>query len=198
MTVPKFLLPMQLQFFAEQPAEETPVVEPTEAPAEPEPVQESPVDPEPAVETATPEPEAVTVDPAEFEAMKAKLAELESQQHAEPEPVNVPAPETPAEPDPQVAAMESALKAVIEQKVQGLPEGIAALMPEGLPVTEQLAWVDKAAKAVPVKEPAADPAQPVIETIGQPTPVQTEIQVDLKDLTASQKLSNYFQEFFGK
>lgn len=195
MTVPKFLLPMQLQFFAEQPAEET--VEPAETPAEPEPVKEVPVDPEPAVEPATPEPEVVTIDPAEFEAMKTKLAELESR-HTEPEPVTETVPEIPAEPDPQVAAMESALKAVIEQKVQGLPEGIAALMPEGLPVTEQLAWVDKAAKAVPVKEPAADPAQPVIETIGQPTPVQTEIQVDLKDLTASQKLSNYFQEFFGK
>ena len=190
MTVKSFPMKMQLQYFSEPGAE----------PQEPETpaVPEAPVDPYPAFEPATPEPEVATVDPAEFEAVKAKLAELESQQHVEPVPVNVPAPEITTKSDPQVAAMESALKAVIEQKVQGLPEGIAALMPEGLPVTEQLTWVDKAAKAVPVKEPAAEPAQPVIETIGQPTPVQTEIQVDLKDLTASQKLSNYFQEFFGK
>lgn len=201
MTVPKFLLPMQLQFFAEPTVEETPVVEPAETPAEPEPEPQEPVI-EPTVETpvepATPDEQVSLTE--ELEALKQQVAELQSTKESLESKV--------AEKDSEVSATatkvtdyEAALTKIVDERLTAIPETISALMPDGLSVAEKLAWVEKAEKAVPTKEePAqpADPAQPVIETIGKATPVETPVEVDMKDLTADQKLSNFFQEFFGK
>ena len=194
MTVNSFLLPMDLQFFAEPEAEPVP---PEQEPATPE-VEEVPeqADPVPTVEP-TPEPEPEATD-SELVALKQQLAELQAAKEQLETQLTEKGSEVSATTS-KVADYENALTKIVDQRLTAIPENIAALMPDGLSVADKLAWVEKAEKAIPVKEPEPEqPPAPVIETIGQPTPVTQEVEVDLKDLTASQKLSNYFQEFFGK
>lgn len=194
MTVNSFLLPMDLQFFAEPEAEPVP---PEQEPATPA-VEEVPeqADPVPTVEP-TPEPEPEATD-SELVALKQQLAELQAAKEQLEKQLTEKGSEVSATTS-KVADYENALTKIVDQRLTAIPENIAALMPDGLSVADKLAWVEKAEKAIPVKEPEPEqPPAPVIETIGQPTPVTQEVEVDLKDLTASQKLSNYFQEFFGK
>lgn len=194
MTVNSFLLPMDLQFFAEPEAEPVP---PEQEPATPA-VEEVPeqADPVPTVEP-TPEPEPEATD-SELVALKQQLAELQAAKEQLETQLTEKGSEVSATTS-KVADYENALTKIVDQRLTAIPEKIAALMPDGLSVADKLAWVEKAEKAIPVKEPEPEqPPAPVIETIGQPTPVTQEVEVDLKDLTASQKLSNYFQEFFGK
>lgn len=194
MTVNSFLLPMDLQFFAEPEAEPVP---PEQEPATPA-VEEVPeqADPVPTVEP-TPEPEPEATD-SELVALKQQLAELQAAKEQLETQLAEKGSEVSATTS-KVADYENALTKIVDQRLTAIPENIAALMPDGLSVADKLAWVEKAEKAIPVKEPEPEqPPAPVIETIGQPTPVTQEVEVDLKDLTASQKLSNYFQEFFGK
>lgn len=194
MTVNSFLLPMDLQFFAEPEAEPVP---PEQEPATPA-VEEVPeqADPVPTVEP-TPEPEPEATD-SELVALKQQLAELQAAKEQLETQLTEKGSEVSATTS-KVADYENALTKIVDQRLTAIPENIAALMPDGLSVADKLAWVEKAEKAIPVKEPEPEqPPAPVIETIGQPTPVTQEVEVDLKDLTASQKLSNYFQEFFGK
>lgn len=194
MTVNSFLLPMDLQFFAEPEAEPA---QPEQEPATPA-VEEVPeqADPVPTVEP-TPEPEPEATD-SELVALKQQLAELQAAKEQLETQLTEKGSEVSATTS-KVADYENALTKIVDQRLTAIPENIAALMPDGLSVADKLAWVEKAEKAIPVKEPEPEqPPAPVIETIGQPTPVTQEVEVDLKDLTASQKLSNYFQEFFGK
>lgn len=185
---------MDLQFFAEPEAEPVP---PEQEPATPA-VEEVPeqADPVPTVEP-TPEPEPEATD-SELVALKQQLAELQAAKEQLEKQLTEKGSEVSATTS-KVADYENALTKIVDQRLTAIPENIAALMPDGLSVADKLAWVEKAEKAIPVKEPEPEqPPAPVIETIGQPTPVTQEVEVDLKDLTASQKLSNYFQEFFGK
>ena len=194
MTVNSFLLPMDLQFFAEPEAEPA---QPEQEPATPA-VEEVPeqADPVPTVEP-TPEPEPEATD-SELVALKQQLAELQAAKEQLETQLTEKGSEVSATTS-KVADYENALTKIVDQRLTAIPENIAALMPDGLSVADKLAWVEKAEKAIPVKEPEPEqPPAPVIETIGQPTPVTQEVEVYLKDLTASQKLSNYFQEFFGK
>jgi len=194
MTVNYFLLPMDLQFFAEPEAEPA---QPEQEPATPA-VEEVPeqADPVPTVEP-TPEPEHEAAD-SELVALKQQLAELQAAKEQLETQLTEKGSEVSATTS-KVADYENALTKIVDQRLTAIPETIAALMPDGLSVADKLAWVEKAEKAIPVKEPEPEqPPAPVIEAIGQPTPVTQEVEVDLKDLTASQKLSNYFQEFFGK
>lgn len=194
MTVNSFLLPMDLQFFTEPEAEPA---QPEQEPATPA-VEEVPeqADPVPTVEP-TPEPEPEATD-SEIVALKQQLAELQAAKEQLETQLTEKGSEVSATTS-KVADYENALTKIVDQRLTAIPENIAALMPDGLSVADKLAWVEKAEKAIPVKEPEPEqPPAPVIETIGQPTPVTQEVEVDLKDLTASQKLSNYFQEFFGK
>lgn len=194
MTVNSFLLPMDLQFFAEPEAEPAqPEQEPATHAVEEVPEQADPV---PTVEP-TPEPEPEATD-SELVALKQQLAELQAAKEQLETQLTEKGSEVSATTS-KVADYENALTKIVDQRLTAIPENIAALMPDGLSVADKLAWVEKAEKAIPVKEPEPEqPPAPVIETIGQPTPVTQEVEVDLKDLTASQKLSNYFQEFFGK
>ena len=194
MTVNSFLLPMDLQFFAEPEAEPAqPEQEPATHAVEEVPEQADPV---PTVEP-TPEPEPEATD-SELVALKQQLAELQAAKEQLETQLTEKGSEVSATTS-KVADYENALTKIVDQRLTAIPENIAALMPDGLSVADKLAWVEKAEKAIPVKEPEPEqPPAPVIETIGQPTPVAQEVEVDLKDLTASQKLSNYFQEFFGK
>lgn len=163
-------------------------------------VQEVPVEtqdkPEPGVveEVAEEKPEETN---AEIEALKAMVTQLTSQV-AE---LTKPAEETIVEevtetPEPQenplVAEYATALDKVVAEKLSGIPENISNLMPEGLTAVAKLDWIEKAAKAVPVKEEPAEQPKTVIESIGRPTPVQTETTVDVDKLSAFQKMKMFF------
>lgn len=201
MTVSKFMFPMNLQFFAEEteihedvkePVDE-PVVEPENEPTEPK-VEESADQEQPSVPNGDYAELQAKFDElaAQVEAMKAIEKAEEVVEEVEP----VVEVKTDPEQEKKLAEYESVLTSVVNQKLETIPDNIKALMPENLSVSAQLQWIEKAEQAIP-KEAKAE-AAPVISSIGQPTPVKTEVEVDLKDLTASQKLQNYFQEFFGK
>lgn len=190
MTENKPLIPMDLQFFAEEPAEptETPKEEPV-APVENEPTEPT-VETEPAKPAEPAEEPAPQLDAAAIAAMVSKaVAEA-----VKPEP-----PVEPKEihPDPQVAVLETALNGVVAEKLQGIPETIQALMPDNLSAVEKLAWIDKAAKAVPAEKPVATEPTVVVESIGKPTPVETQ-PVDIAKMSAPEKLSSYFSAFFAQ
>ena len=107
------------------------------------------------------------------------------------EPVDEPAVE------PENELIEQTIEEPADQEQLSVPNAnYAELQAKFDELAAQLQWIEKAEQAVP-KESQAE-ATPVISSIGQPTPVKTEVEADLKDLTASQKLQNYFQEFFGK
>ena len=195
---------MNLQFFAEEPEVQEDVKEPVDEPA---------VEPEnELIEQTIEEPadqEQLSVPNANYAELQAKFDELAAQVEAMKavekaeevvEPVEPVEPVVEVKTDPEqekkLAEYESALTSVVNQKLENIPDNIKALMPENLSVSAQLQWIEKAEQAIP-KESQVEPT-PVISSIGQPTPVKTEVEADLKDLTASQKLQNYFQEFFGK
>ena len=197
MTVPKVLLPMKLQFFAEP--EEAKVEQVEEK--QPETVEEPTVE-NTDEKVSTENPQATNSEPvvpaAELEAMKQKLAELEASKAELESKITEKDNEVSAS-TAKVTDYEAALSKIVDQRLSVIPETITALMPDNLSVAEKLTWVEKAEVAIPAKEEKAEePKQPAIETIGQPTPVTTAVEVDMKDLTASQKLNNYFQDFFGK
>lgn len=201
MTVSKFMFPMNLQFFAEEteihedvkePVDE-PVVEPENEPTEPK-VEESADQEQPSVPNG-----GYAELQAKFEELAAQVEAMKAIEKAEEDVEEVePVVEVKTDPEQEkkLAEYESVLTSVVNQKLETIPDNIKALMPENLSVSAQLQWIEKAEQAIP-KEAKAE-ATPVITSIGQPTPVKTEVEVDLKDLTASQKLQNYFQEFFGK
>lgn len=182
----KFKLPMNLQLFSEEP-------EATDEPTEPETIEtvEEPVETEPA-------------DNAELETLKATVIDLTKQiteltaKQAEPEEPTETEVEKEVEPDPQLAVYEATLNKVVKEKLSAIPEGIASLMPDNLTAVEKLDWVEKAAKAVPVKEETVEPEKPVVESIGKPTPVPTEKEIDVTKLSPSQKMQLFFEEQFNK
>lgn len=201
MTVSKFMFPMNLQFFAEEPEVQEDIKEPVDEPAvEPEnelveqKIEELADQEQPSVPNAD-----YAELQAKFDELAAQVEAMKAVEKAEEvvEPVEpVVEVKTDLEQEKKLAEYESALTSVVNQKLENIPDNIKALMPENLSVSAQLQWIEKAEQAIP-KESQAE-ATPVISSIGQPTPVKTEVEVDLKDLTASQKLQNYFQEFFGK
>ncbi len=201
MTVLKLMLPMNLQFFAEEPEVQEDVKEPVDEPAvEPENELIEPKNEEPADQEQPAVPNADYAElQAKFDELAAQVEAMKAIEKAEEvvEPVEpVVEVKTDPEQEKKLAEYESALTSVVNQKLENIPDNIKALMPENLSVSAQLQWIEKAEQAIP-KESKAE-ATPVISSIGQPTPVKTEVEADLKDLTASQKLQNYFQEFFGK
>lgn len=98
------------------------------------------------------------------------------------------------EKDSKVEQYEKALNSVVEEKLAAIPDNIKALMPDNLSAVDKLAWVEKAAKAVPEK-PVEEKKEPVV-AIGKPTPVQTEIAVD-KKLSPMEKFQVAFGDIFG-
>lgn len=194
MTVKQSLIPMNLQFFSEDSAEEIaveakePTAVETDEPAEPEKTVTE-------VEASkTPDAAETEALSTELEALKRQLAELETNkkqletQLEEKDNTVSSATET-------VAGYEAALGKIVEQRLEAIPENIKALMPEGLSIADKLTWVEKAEVAAP-KEDKEQPA--VIEAIGRPTPVETETEIQPENMTAAQKFQNYFQDFFGK
>lgn len=140
----------------------------------------------------------------EVEALKAlvtqlteKVTELTDNKDEPVETVKDTEPEGVEQPDEKVVAYEAALDKVVTEKLSTIPEGIASLMPDGLTAVEKLDWVEKAQKAVPVKEETVEQPKQVIESIGKATPVQSAVEVDVTTLSPFQKIQMAFKDPFN-
>lgn len=90
---------------------------------------------------------------------------------------------------------QKSLEEIVAEKEKNIPETVKALMPEGINVTEKLAWLNKAEALKPTEHEAVTEPEQII-SIGKPTPVTTEV-IDQSELTTTQRMSNFFGEFFG-
>ena len=186
------LMKMDLQYFSEEVAEETEVIEQVEAVEE---VVEDSV----ATETETVEAEEtgeaaiISQLAAELATMKAELTELKTVKEEAVEETVQPE-ETVIEEDkvtPEIAAYEAVLETVITEKSAAIPENIIALMPDNLTAIEKLAWIDKALQAVPKEVEKEKPV--IIESIGRPTPVPSTTDIPVEKMSAAQKITHYFE-----
>lgn len=186
------LMKMDLQYFSEEVAEETEVIEQVEAVEE---VVEDPVatETETVEEDETGEAAIISQLAAELAAMKAELTELKTVKEEAVEETVQPE-ETVIEEDkvtPEIAAYEAVLETVITEKSAAIPENIIALMPDNLTAIEKLAWIDKALQAVPKEVEKEKPV--IIESIGRPTPVPSTTDVPVEKMSAAQKITHYFE-----
>lgn len=90
---------------------------------------------------------------------------------------------------------QKSLEEIVAEKEKNIPETVKALMPEGVNVTEKLAWLNKAEALKPTEQEAVTEPEQII-SIGKPTPVTQEV-IDQSELTTTQRMSNFFGEFFG-
>lgn len=90
---------------------------------------------------------------------------------------------------------QKSLEEIVTEKEKNIPETVKALMPEGINVTEKLAWLNKAEALKPTEQEAVTEPEQII-SIGKPTPVTQEV-IDQSELTTTQRMSNFFGEFFG-
>lgn len=186
------LMKMDLQYFSEEVAEETEVIEQVEAVEE---VVEDPVatETETVEEAETGEAAIISQLAAELAAMKAELTELKTVKEEAVEETVQPE-ETVIEEDkvtPEIAAYEAVLETVITEKSAAIPENIIALMPDNLTAIEKLAWIDKALQAVPKEVEKEKPV--IIESIGRPTPVPSTTDIPVEKMSAAQKITHYFE-----
>lgn len=200
MTEKKSLLPINLQLFAE--GKETEVTEPTVETTE---VTE-------VTEEVVPETQEPTVIVKDSEQSESKVAELEAkiteliqenaelkQKLSEQEGKVTELTETlTAQTEvagtkaTEMEIYQKSLEEIVAEKEKGISDEVKALMPEGIAVTEKLAWLNKAEALKPKEEVVEQP----ILTIGQPTPVTTEV-IDQADVSPTQRMSNFFNDFFG-
>lgn len=201
MTDKKPFLPMNLQMFAENKETEE-VTESTEETTE-------------VTEVVSAEPEVIvvekeTIKTAELEKqigeLIQKISELE-QENAELKQKLADKESTVAELTDKLAetgksveqattdieVYQKSLEEIVAEKEKDIPDTVKALMPEGINVTEKLAWLNKAEALKPTEE-KKEPEQ--IVSIGKPTPVTQEV-IDQSELTTTQRMSNFFGEFFG-
>ena len=186
------LMKMDLQYFSEEVAEETEVIEQVEAVEE---VVEDSVatETETVEEAETGEAAIISQLAAELAAMKAELTELKTVKEEAVEETVQPE-ETVIEEDkvtPEIAAYEAVLETVITEKSAAIPENIIALMPDNLTAIEKLAWIDKALQAVPKEVEKEKPV--IIESIGRPTPVPSTTDIPVEKMSAAQKITHYFE-----
>lgn len=90
---------------------------------------------------------------------------------------------------------QKSLEEIVAEKEKNIPKTVKALMPEGINVTEKLAWLNKAEALKPTEQEAVTEPEQII-SIGKPTPVTQEV-IDQSELTTTQRMSNFFGEFFG-
>lgn len=186
------LMKMDLQYFSEEVAEETEVIEQVEAVEE---VVEDPVatETETVEEAETGEAAIISQLAAELATIKAELTELKTVKEEAVEETVQPE-ETVIEEDkvtPEIAAYEAVLETVITEKSAAIPENIIALMPDNLTAIEKLAWIDKALQAVPKEVEKEKPV--IIESIGRPTPVPSTTDIPVEKMSAAQKITHYFE-----
>lgn len=93
----------------------------------------------------------------------------------------------------KVKTLESVVSGLVETKLKELPENLHALVPEGDSVAK-LAWLNKAEESgifnKQTKAPNVEIGKPM--TLGNPN------EKAESNLTAQQKLSNYFSNYFKK
>lgn len=192
------------------------ILDPAAEPTEPAEVKE-PVD---KVETIVPvektEPEVKT-DPVEEPEAKKEPKEEPEKEPKEEKPEDIeedPEKEKPAEDfskviaakdveinaltdeitqaKSKVADLESVIQKIVDSKKETIPEEMHSLIPAGN-ATEQLAWLDKAENIGLIAKRNNPPVE-----IGKNIALNTQQPVDTTPLTAQQKLSNYYSEFFSK
>lgn len=94
----------------------------------------------------------------------------------------------------QVKSLEAVVSGLVEAKLKDIPEEYHALIPEG-DSASKLAWINKAEESGIFKKAA--PNNPNIE-IGKPLNLGNPQDKAVSNLTAQQKLSNYFSNYFSK
>ena len=92
----------------------------------------------------------------------------------------------------QVKELETVVKAILDAKVADIPKEYKTLIPEGN-VTKQLEWVNKAEASGLFKKPEVKDVE-----IGKPLDLGNKNEKANSNLTAQQKLSNYFSNHFSK
>lgn len=201
----KRLLPMNLQLFASETGEITePLVDVAQAAKK--------IAEDATTETTVEEPVVPEVDTSEFDS---KIAELElkvseltqenadlKQKLSDKETTVIELTDKLTESGKSVEQATSSieeyqksLEEIVAEKEKNIPETVKALMPEGINVTEKLAWLNKAEALKPTEQEAVTEPEQII-SIGKPTPVTTEV-IDQSELTTTQRMSNFFGEFFG-
>lgn len=201
MTVSKVkpVMRMNLQYFSEGPVPQEEEAEITEQAVAEETVPEK-------------EEEVATVDltshgeiagfsqlAEELAALRSELSSLkETKETVEEQPEVVEEVEVATdtkEVSAEVAAYESVLETVIAEKSAAIPENIIALMPDNLTAIDKLAWIEKAALAVPKEEEVKEPV--IVQSIGRPTPVPSTTDIPVEKMTATQKIASYFEQKFN-
>lgn len=201
----KRLLPMNLQLFASETGEITePLVDVAQAAKK--------IAEDATTETTVEEPVVPEVDTSEFDS---KIAELElkvselTQENADLKQKLSDKETTVTEltdkltesgksveqATSSIEEYQKSLEEIVAEKEKNIPETVKALMPEGINVTEKLAWLNKAEALKPTGQEAVTEPEQII-SIGKPTPVTTEV-IDQSELTTTQRMSNFFGEFFG-
>lgn len=204
----KRLLPMNLQLFANKPEE----------------VTEPQVDVAQAVEkiaenttTETVEPEVIEVEkePDKASEYEKKISELD-QKVTELEQENTELKQKLDDKESTVTELtdkltesgksvkqatsniekyQKSLEEIVAEKEKGIPDTVKALMPEGINVTEKLVWLNKAEALKTTEEKIVKEPEQIV-SIGKPTPLTAEV-IDQSELSTTQRMSNFFGEFFG-
>jgi restriction endonuclease S subunit len=92
----------------------------------------------------------------------------------------------------QVKTLEAVVSGLVEAKLKEIPEEFHALIPEG-DSASKLAWITKAEETGIFKKSVT----PNVE-IGKPLTLGNPKERANDNLTAQQKLSNYFSQYFAK
>lgn len=201
----KRLLPMNLQLFASETGEITePLVDVAQAAKK--------IAEDATTETTVEEPVVPEVDTSEFDIkiaeLELKLSELTQEnadlkQKLSDKEITVTeltdklteSGKSVEQATSSIEEYQKSLEEIVTEKEKNIPETVKALMPEGINVTEKLAWLNKAEALKPTEQEAVTEPEQII-SIGKPTPVTQEV-IDQSELTTTQRMSNFFGEFFG-
>ena len=201
MTVSKVkpVMRMNLQYFSEEPAPQEEEAEVTEQAVAEETVPEKEEDVATVEEAEQGENTVLSQLAEELAALRSELTSLKETKETveeQPEVVEVVEEATDTkEVSAEVAAYESVLETVIAEKSAAIPENIIALMPDNLTAIDKLAWIEKAALAVPKEEEVKEPV--ILQSIGRPTPVPSTTDIPVEKMTATQKIASYFEQKFN-
>lgn len=201
MTVSKVkpVMRMNLQYFSEEPAPQEEEAEVTEQAVAEETVPEKEEDVATVEEPSQGENTVLSQLAAELAALRSELSSLKETKETveeQPEVAEVVEEVTDTkEVSAEVAAYESVLETVIAEKSAAIPENIIALMPDNLTAIDKLAWIEKAALAVPKVEEVKEPV--ILQSIGRPTPVPSTTDIPVEKMTATQKIASYFEQKFN-
>lgn len=190
---------MNLQYFSEEPAPQEEEAEITEQVVAEVTAPEKEEDVATVEEAEQGENQVLSQLAEELAALRSELSSLKETKETveeQPEVAEVVEEATDTkEVSAEVAAYESVLETVIAEKSAAIPENIIALMPDNLTAIDKLAWIEKAALAVPKEEEVKEPV--IVQSIGRPTPVPSTTDIPVEKMTATQKIASYFEQKFN-